>query len=343
MAMHFFVGAISAGGFASLYPQLHREENRRLYVIKGGPGCGKATCIRALCARWGEVEEYIHCCSDPDSLDGAVVADRLIVDGTEPHVQEPRFPGCDGEYIALPPLLDRGGLRNKREALYALSAASKACYAGAYRQLAAAKAVRQERRQAAQALLTGEGPEKRAAGLLAREVPKQAGAGSLHLRFLEGVTPKGYLCLHQTVSEGFSRIIALQDSYGLAQGLLEKLRDGALARGQQVYACVDPMEPDRLRHVLLPQCGVAFVTAEGRLPYGVSRTLHLDGMLPAKALRPLRGRLRMLKKLETSLVEDAAAQVAAAHALHDKIEELYRPHVDFAALERLCTDTACLG
>lgn len=340
MTMHFFAGAISAGTFVSLWPRLTGEQARRLYVIKGGPGCGKATCIRTLAEQWGGAEEYVHCCSDPDSLDGAVFCDRILADGTAPHVLEPNFPGCDGDYLALPPLLDGEGLAQKREALYALQAASKAYYAGAYRQLAAAAAVKQERRQAAQALLSGDGPEKRAAALITREIPKQPGPGRERVRFLEGITPKGYVCLHQTVRENFSRVIALQDHYGLAHPLLENLRQGALLRGQTVYACMDPLEPARLRHVLLPDCGVAFVTAEGHLPFAPSRAVRPDAMLPAKALRGARGRLRLLKKLEDSLVEDACAQVAAAHALHDRMEELYRPHVDFGALEQFCRQTA---
>ena len=340
MMMEFFAGAISAGGFVSLWPRMTGEQARQLLVVKGGPGCGKATCIRALSDAWGGAQEYIRCCSDPDSLDGAVLSDRILADGTAPHVLEPSFPGCDGESLALPPLLDGAGLAQKREALCALKAASKAHYAGAYRQLSAALAVQQERRQAVQALLTGAGPEKRAAALITREIPRQSGPGRERLRFLEGVTPKGYVCLYGTVRDNFPRVIALQDSCGLAQPLLEKLRQGALLRGQLVYACMDPLEPDCLRHLLLPDCGVAFVTAEGRLPSAPSRTLRLDAMVPAKALRPLRGRLRLLKKLESSLVEDACAQVAAAHALHDRMEELYRPHVDFGALEQFCRQEA---
>ena len=94
MAMAFFLGANSCEGFMSLYPQLQKEAPRRLYVIKGGPGCGKATCIRALTEALGGAEEVFHCSADPDSLDGAVAADRVILDGTAPHVFEPTFPGC---------------------------------------------------------------------------------------------------------------------------------------------------------------------------------------------------------------------------------------------------------
>ena len=250
MAMHFFLGANSARGFVSLYPRL-QEEGRRMYVLKGGPGCGKATCIRALCGRLGEAREFIHCCSDPDSLDGAVLEGCAIVDGTAPHVQEPLFPGSDGDYLTLPPFVDREGLARKADALYALKAASKAHYAGAYRLLAAAQKAREERESMGAALLTGPGPSRRAAGLLQREVPLTQGPGRERVRFMEGIGPKGFVCLTGT-AERCPRVIALKDSFGLGGKLLEALRQGALERGQTVYACMDPLEPERLRHVLLP-------------------------------------------------------------------------------------------
>jgi len=41
----------------------------------------------------------------------------------------------------------------------------------------------------------------------------------------------------------------------------------------------------------------------------------------------------LLGKLESDLLNDSVQQIAAAHALHDQMEALYRPHIDFAALE----------
>ena len=73
MALRFFLGANSKDGFVSLFPRLHQEAPRRLYVVKSGPGCGKSTCISRLSEALGGAEELIFCSSDPDSLDGAVL------------------------------------------------------------------------------------------------------------------------------------------------------------------------------------------------------------------------------------------------------------------------------
>lgn len=332
MARFFFLGANSKDGFVSLLPQFRQESPRRLYALKGGPGCGKSTCIRRLSEALGGAEEYFLCSSDPDSLDGAALPGLALLDGTAPHVFEPAFPGCDGDYLSLPPFLDRERLEAQAPALYALKAASAAHYAQAYRLLKAAALLREDRRERAAALLTRQ-PAGRTEALL-REIPKAPGPGILRRRFLDGVTPKGCRCLWDTVTGSCRRIIALRDSYGLARPLLEGLLEGALDRGQEVYACYDPVEPQRLRHLLLPGCSLAFITqSEGELPLTPARMVHPDAMLDKEALARERPLLRLKKLTENSLLEDAVSAIAAAHALHDRMEAIYRPHIDLAAME----------
>lgn len=332
MARFFFLNANSKDGFVSLLPHFQRESPRRLYAVKGGPGCGKSTCIRRLSDGLGGADEYLLCSSDPDSLDGAVLPGIALLDGTAPHVFDPTFPGCDGDYLSLPPLLDREHLAAQAPTLYALKAAAAAHYTQAYRLLKAAALLREDRRERAAALLTRQ-PTGRKEALL-REIPKGPGTGILRRRFLEGVTPKGYLCLWGTLQESCRRVIALQDSYGLSAPLLEGLLEGALARGQEVYGCYDPVEPQRLRHLLLPGCDLAFVTYSGRgLPFAPARTVHIDAMLDKEALARERPLLRLKRLTEASLLEDAVSAITAAHALHDRMEAIYHPHIDLAAME----------
>ena len=91
----FYLGANSPTGFYSLYSELLPPETASvIYILKGGPGCGKSTLMRQVAqqaAQAGETVEYILCSADPDSLD-AVVLPRLgaaLVDGTAPHGTAP--------------------------------------------------------------------------------------------------------------------------------------------------------------------------------------------------------------------------------------------------------------
>ena len=93
--IQYFLGANAPTGFYSLYDHLlPPEEARAIYILKGGPGCGKSTLMRRIGA-WAEESgletEYIICSGDPGSLD-AVLLPKLgvaIVDGTAPHVVVP--------------------------------------------------------------------------------------------------------------------------------------------------------------------------------------------------------------------------------------------------------------
>ena len=116
-SVHFFLGANSPGGFYSLYDQLiDREQAEELYILKGGPGCGKSSLMRKVGSAMEErglAVEYIDCSGDPDSLDAVVIPalKTAVVDGTAPHVVEPKYPGLVESYVNLGNCYDREGLR----------------------------------------------------------------------------------------------------------------------------------------------------------------------------------------------------------------------------------------
>ncbi len=76
-SIQYFLGANSPTGFYSLYSQLlPPEQASAIYILKGGPGCGKSTLMRrvaALAQEAGEPVEYILCSGDPDSLDAILL------------------------------------------------------------------------------------------------------------------------------------------------------------------------------------------------------------------------------------------------------------------------------
>lgn len=87
-----FPGGNTAVGFFSYYDYiLPQEDAERIFVIKGGPGVGKSTFMKKagrVFVKKGYDVEYMHCSSDPESLDGIVIPDlkAAMLDGTAPHV-----------------------------------------------------------------------------------------------------------------------------------------------------------------------------------------------------------------------------------------------------------------
>ena len=55
-------------------------------------------------------------------------------------------------------------------------------------------------------------------------------------------------------------------------------------------------------------------------------------------LRRCRPRLRFALKVSAALVEEAVDSLAQAKAMHDELESLYNPHVDFDQVYRIAGD-----
>ena len=136
--VQYFLGANAPDGFYSLYPQLiDLERARAVYILKGGPGCGKSTLMCRVGERMeqaGLETEYILCSGDPDSLDGLVLPQLgvAIVDGTAPHVVEAKYPAVVERYVNLGRSYAASGLQDVREEIMRAMEGHPACYQRAY-------------------------------------------------------------------------------------------------------------------------------------------------------------------------------------------------------------------
>lgn len=333
----FYLGANSAKGFYSLYEDFTAPESGcYVRVIKGSPGCGKSTLMRRIGAAAeaaGLTVEYIHCSGDPDSLDGVRLPERGVcwVDGTAPHVIEPVCPGAGGDYLDMSCLLDPSLLRQRLDAMEDCTARYRALYALAYRQLAALApmlprndpSVREE---------PGLARAKRRALGLARRLPPLQKAGTVRRRFLSALSCQGVIRMTDTLAPYPQRLL-LDNALGFGNTFLCVLAEAARARGYAVTVCCDPLEPERIEAVLLPEAGLSALACDPLfLPQQpVGRRVHLESSVPAARLRELRPRQH-----EAALLLDAATDsLARAKALHDELEGFYRGAVDFEAANRL--------
>ena len=341
---HFFLGANSAEGFYGLYDQLLDARLYDLIILKGTPGCGKSTFMRRVAAALEErglETVYIHCSGDPDSLDGVIfpAIGTAIVDGTAPHVLEPRYALAHERYVDLSQCCDSAAAKEVANGLTALTDAYRASYREAYHVLRALGSVDAERRALVRAHFDEEKLLRRAAGIAARELK---GGGEMRGRaadvFLGGLTCQGKVCRFDSVDALCPRVYELCDSYGLAAPVLRQLRDAALEAGEDVLACRDPLRPAEIAHLLIPARGLAFVkTGEGvRYEGKPYRRLRVDAMAEEKLTRAEKAHLRFIRRVRRALEEEAVASLKRAKRGHDALEALYRPCVDFDAVGALC-------
>jgi hypothetical protein len=335
----FFLGANTPGGFASYYGEwLDHSKIKRFYIIKGTPGNGKSGFMRRIIKKFAEKGgacESILCSADPASLDGVYFPKLGVAfaDGTAPHVLEPKYPLAPECYLPLTQFVNDTSLERERGAIMRLRDGLTQDYARLARILTAVKSLQDEQRALVSDRETLETIRRRARGVIRREIRKGTG-GILRKRFLNALTPGGDTVLWDTVDMMAGRVYALQDRFRLAHVLLQPVAEAALEAGQEVFACYEPLEPyTRLRHLILPGLGLAFVS--GNYPGKPYRRVRLDPAVPRELADRYRLRLRFLRKTEAALLEDGCGVLAEACEKHRGLEDLYNPHVDFSGVRAL--------
>lgn len=347
----WFLGSNSASGFHSLYGGFCAGEGDFLHVIKGGPGTGKSTFMRRIgeaAEQKGLDVEYILCSGDPDSLDGVYIPALRTgyADGTAPHVLDPAFFAAGGDYLNTgrfcAPISDAAA----RSEIRAVTRRYRGHYDRAYAYLAAALAADPAARGALLSQEDRETARRRARGAAERELPASSGGtGRRTERFLSAITCRGELRCGETLSALCPRIYALEARFGLADVFLKELAAAALERGHSHTVCRDPLDPSRLEAVLLPESGAAFIAvmplSEPELK--PERWLRLDSIPGSGAVKAMRRGLSGDLRAAAFLRRRAVEALAEAKELHDELELLYRPYVDFDGLTRAAeAETAAL-
>lgn len=339
----FFLGASTPRGFVSHYDSLFQEV-RHLTVIKGGPGCGKSTFMRTIgraAQERGLDVSYILCSSDPDSLDGVLLPQLSAawVDGTAPHVLEPRLCGGSMNYLNFGEFYDSAAMQEKEEEILHVQRKNAAQYPHVTACLAAADdlrgsihlttdrpACREEMGAIAECIALS---SLKAVGDPQRISPK---------RFLSAITPKGLQLCQNTPAALCRRVYVLRDNYGLAPLLLSVLQERAQALGHTCIACFTPMLPDgQPTHLLIPSAETAVISESTELPYNAPCfcRIDLDSTLPPK----VRASMEFYVKTVSALLYQAVAHLRAAKQYHDRMEALCKPFVDFSAIDLLTKKT----
>ena len=263
----FFLGANTPRGFYSLYDGfVNADAGDFLWVLKGGPGCGKSSFMRRIgqaAAEAGLETEQIVCSGDPGSLDGVYIPALRIAyaDGTAPHVLEPPCPGAGGAYLDLSRFYDAAAIRARYGEIAACNRAYKAKYAEAYALLAAlpaAEGLLPEASTPAQR----DAAARRAESLARRALPVRRGReGKQTRRSLSALCCDGRVFRADTVEALCGKIYLLDRGLGLHRGYLRALADEARRRGWDAVLCPDPLAPEKLEAVLLPEAGLGCTAA----------------------------------------------------------------------------------
>jgi len=332
----FFLGANSPCGFYSCYSDLINPETAvEVLIIKGPPGGGKSGFMRRVAEKLGSLgaeTEFIHCSSDPESLDGVIFPEinTALVDGTAPHVVEPTYHSAVENYLNLGRYVNTEKIAEIRDEIRRAAKEYRMPYTSAYANLKAAAFAENSAQQLLYSAEAAESALKRAAGIAKREFkPSKGTAGSEKKRFLSGYTPYGRYVHTKTPAAMCDRIYEIEDDSGLAHGMLTYLKEAALDAGCDVIVCPDPLSPEKIEHLIVPNKRIGFFKGKFGEPY---RRIRLSAYTNPDQRSEVKGNVKLLRKLAEEFIDDACSRFAEAKRLHDVLEKLYNPFIDFDAL-----------
>lgn len=338
-----FLGGNTGYGFFSFYEQVVSGENVKTYILKGGPGTGKSSFMRQIAAQmlaYGHTVEEFYCSSDSSSLDGLQIPSIgvALIDGTAPHMIDPRHPGAIESVVDLAAYWDEAALAPQRELVRAAVSRSGFLFRRAYGYLSVARQFNDEQEAYIRELgaLDTVGLTRLAAAtieeLLPDAMPCVQPARERHL-FASAITPQGLMNHLPSVLSGVNKRVLVRGTAGTGRTtLVNQVLQVARQKGYhvEVYHCA--LDPKRIDHVLIPQLSLAVCNASEPhtvVAAGGDKLIDTADYVDSSKLDAFASELKSLQTAYQDALAAAIALIKQAKENHAFLESLYVPHMDF--------------
>ncbi|MFZ7101832.1 MAG: PRK06851 family protein [Peptococcaceae bacterium] len=342
----FFPGGNTSCGFHSFYDFIIDKDATRIFCIKGGPGVGKSTFMKAIgqemLSRGFEVE-YHNCSSDNNSLDGLVIpALRIaLIDGTAPHIVDPKNPGVVDEIIHLGDFWDEKGLKENKAEVLESNARVGRLFKIAYSSLKEAKVIHDEWESYIVESMDF-APVNKITRYVAQEVFTDVEpdfskvARSRHL-FGSAITPQGAVNKLASILIDVDSVYVLRGEPGTGKAtFIKKMLDKAQEIGidTEVYHC--PLDPEKIDFLVIPKRKVAFINGTEPLQTDLNKfnttEIDFDQFLDPDILDQYEKEIDSCKERFWDAYNRAIFYIGEAKRVHDELEEYYIPNMDFSAI-----------
>ncbi|MCL2224749.1 MAG: hypothetical protein FWB96_07270 [Defluviitaleaceae bacterium] len=316
MIKHMFAGAITPNGFVDFFSHIMPAEKAKTrYLLKGSSGSGKSTFMKKIAAEFeaaGIATEHFHCSNDPESLDALAVPQNglCITDATAPHSHDPQFPAVIDKIIDFANFLDAQKLAPHLNELKSLTHAKKLQNEKTAAYLAAAGILYLAENKASDSATEKHHLHEHVTEWLKRLSIHNTFEpfGTDRKLFLSAVTPDGYV---NFAADYFAdcKLQCLFQKFGTASHcFLAELKNRVNAAGFNTESFHNPIAPERLDYLHLPQLKIAFSATTGNLP----------------SAEPF-----------NAVLSAAINSMRQSKIHHAKLEEIYANAMDFNGVERI--------
>ncbi len=336
-----FPGGNTYKGFYSFYDYIiQNDEANRIFCIKGGPGVGKSSFMKAIAREFVELGydvELHHCSSDNDSLDGVVIkqARVALLDGTAPHIVDPKNPGAVDEILNFGHFWNEAGFEIERDTIINLNKDIKGFFNSSYHYLMSAKEMQDDIEIAVEEAVDNVKFNKLLLNLKAEltgNLESTGNAGKERHLFDSAITPDGLMDYIDTIINDTYKCYFFEGIHakGISE-IMNVLAKEYLQRGYEVELYHQPLNPDRIQTVIIEKLGIAF-TVNSKLKDRAFRIVDLDEAIIPEKLRVREELISKDKEMKEMLLNEAYNRINMAKKKHDDMEKSYIPQMDFAAV-----------
>lgn len=339
---NYYAGGNTSIGFYSLYDDNFRGLDH-LYVIKGGPGTGKSSLMRKIgleVFEKGYDIQFYHCSSDNHSLDGLIIPKLNIgiVDGTAPHIVDPKYPGAVDEIVNLGEFWDAENLVNNKTQIMKLTNKISENFEAAYEQLAEAKKIHDEWEEIYLSVMDFQKANEVTAGLIEKIFSidyEKEDKPTVRKVFFGAATPEGAINYIDNITEDIKKRYIVKGRPGSGKStMMKKIGKHAESLGLSVEYFPCGFDPNSLDMIIIPKLSVAIV--DGTSPHVINPTRENDEVVDMFELC-IDTNIEKIKEKELSLVEQryklkmtiGTNYIKEAKRLHDQLEVFYIGAMNF--------------
>lgn len=346
MIHNFFFGGVTPNGFSTQIAQIINGKEYYTYILKGGPGTGKSRMMKTIAERCAKDEDVTcyYCSADPDSLDAVMMhtSKVLVVDGTPPHVSEPRFPGVCQEIVALGQYWDKAVLQGNREKIIKATELNKSMMAGAANYSRALGLICDDTYACAEGFADRKRIEEAAWGFcegLFENLERRNGRGRQSICQLSIMTRNGYTTL-QGAAGSCRRLCILDDELFAASSMFI---DFAAAQIME-YGYDIKLSPCLIsgrsisEHLLIDEISTVLMTSNPLTQITNAKAEHIDCSIyyDKDQMQPYEKHFAANHLLMETISGASREMLEDAKRVHDEMEQYYICAMDFNALDSVC-------
>ncbi|BBF43298.1 ATPase [Lachnospiraceae bacterium KM106-2] len=336
---HYFPGGNTSKGFVNYFDGIVAPwvVNKRIYVLKGGPGVGKNTFMKLFGKKMFEAGfnlEYFHCASDVNSLDAVHIPEVgvTMLDGTAPHVIDPVTPGAIDGIINLGTYLNEKELAHKSDEILSLSLDNKGYYKSTFAYLAGAGELETNSDYFYMNALDYDELRCEVQDFFGTsELKLGRNRGEMRKLFSEAYTPQGFINYEDSIFDGY-KVTLLTGPSIIASEYMKLAIHFALFMGYGCQIFYSALLPDKVKHLVIEDLDLCITTSDTAKDKA-DQVVDLLSLLDPIKLEKYQDTFEFNELYRKQLVEAGIGSLKKAKKVHDDMELIYREYMDFEGVD----------